>query len=295
MSKKGKHMRVTVRKRNKPLIAILILVVITALSIGTITFSRYVLHSEEDELYVPTNFVFLSDYLKEGGIDYNVYTNFLDITIRNTDGINITELNINYNITISSVDEDGNESTATLSYTDDNDSETETNVTDDDSFTLEGEYEILTKAISYENEYRLHAEKGDTVTVTATSTDPYAKELSATFTFIDAGDNTTYTITDKGYYSLLEIYTGKGADDIEIIIQYSDDYYPDNSNPTMEDWYSDGGEDANDLKTITGLSEDSYYVYVFYEENIAYDNPITGILGEDNTIVLSKKEGESDE
>ena len=97
------------KRKNYVLLAALAVACVAALSIGSVTLSRYVLKSEDQQVATPPAFYFESDYLKEGGAAYTVYTGSVNIKIANHDGLNITRDTISYTI-----DGTGNAGTQTL-------------------------------------------------------------------------------------------------------------------------------------------------------------------------------------
>jgi len=190
------------KKKNYVLLAALAVACVAALSIGSVTLSRYVLKSEDQQVATPASFYFESDYLKEGGAAYTVYTGSVNIKIANHDGLNITRDTISYTI-----DGTGNAGTQTLNG-----------------------------GLENSAEYTLSGKPGETKKVTATSAYPYAKTLSATFLFQDPGESTVYKVTDQGYYLTLDLYTGAKTD--AITVHYDADLAPDNTNQLMAGWIS---------------------------------------------------------
>lgn len=200
--KQHRYQHSTRKKKNNVLLAALVVACIAVLSIGTATLSRYVQKSEDQQVATPVNFYFESDYLKEGGATYTVYTGSVNIKIANHDGLNITNDTISYTI-------EGTGDTGT---------------------------QTLNGGLENSADYTLSGEKGETKKVTVTSSYPYAKTLSATFLFQDPGENTVYKVTDQGYYLTLDLYTGAKAD--AITINYDADLAPDNTNELMSGWTS---------------------------------------------------------
>lgn len=185
--------------------AALVLACAAVLSVGTVTLSRYVLKWTDKQVAAPANFYFESDYLKEGGADYTVYTGSVTFYVANNDGLNVTSDTIAY--TIEGVDDVNS------------------------GGSLPGNAE--SKA-----EYTLTGLPGDKKIVTAAASSPYVKTLSATFAFADPGESTVYEVTDHGHYITLDLYTGAATGDITV--NYGSDLTPDSTNARMSGWLSGG-------------------------------------------------------
>ncbi len=190
------------KKNDRLLLAALAVICLAALSVGTFTLSRYVLRREDRRLATPVNFCFESDYLKEGGASYTVYTGSVEFQVANHDGLNVTGQNISY--TLAGTGSDG-------------------------THTLSGGAQSSAK-------YTLSGAPGESKAVTAAALSPYAKTLQATFTFQDPGEETVYKVTDWGYYLTLDLYTGSQAD--AITVNYGADLAPDSTDDLMAGWTS---------------------------------------------------------
>ena len=141
-------------------------------------FSKYVLRIKDSTILSTSNLVFTSDFLSDNDIvpTYDVYENKITFKLKNNDdkNVDITDKNIKYNI----------ESTCgTLSK---NNGTLTGNVDSSDSITLE-------------------SDNLESCKVTATSTYPYKKIISATFNFKGIDTVNEYIVTDKGYYIVLNI------------------------------------------------------------------------------------------
>lgn len=233
-----------------------------------ITYSRYITTFINNQVLVPENFYFESNYLLETDTDeeivtYNVYTGYVDIEIRNHDLVQYAENDIKYTIEFDTGDEDVSDQVVKI------EGKTEEKLVEDEfilssSSTVPSEDGLTEYAVGADSDtFRLTADEGATVTVTATSSDPYEKTITAVFKFQDPGNSTVYEIVDMGYYCYLNIYTGEdlAEEDIEydvITIQYVTEVFsPDNQNPIMEDWKIDTlyiyeiDEDTGKLKITT--------------------------------------------
>lgn len=190
------------KKRDHRLSAVLVIIGILLLSGSAVTFSRYVLQREEGQIATAADFYFESDYLKEGGAAYTVYTGSVNIRVANHDGLNATGADISYTI--------GEKGSA-------------------EPRTLKG-------GAQSSDEYDLSGAAGETKTIFAAAASPYQKTLSASFTFQDPGESTVYRITDQGYYLVLDLYIGAKVQDITIV--YGADLVPDSTNELMAGWTS---------------------------------------------------------
>lgn len=223
---------------------LLVTALILAVTAG-ITFARYVLKEDHSGLAEADTFYFESDYLKEEGANYTVYTGSVNITIANHDGLNTTSKDISYTTTGFDSNEHGTLNSTQKSKT-----------------------------------YTLSGNDGEEKKVSVTSTEPYEKTLSATFSFKDAGENTVYEVKDHGYYMTLELYTG--AKPGEITVNYGSKLAPDTADEKMSGWL--GGSSG----TLSGLSPNAHYSLVFFEnEAVDYTGAGQQILGGDNIIKMS--------
>ena len=244
-------------KRRKYLSVFLLLAIISIAGLSSWTLSKYTVQVEKDKVVVPTDFFFLSDYLKEADASgviptYNVYTSSIDIRISNNDVVNITDEDITFTIAAKD-DSDGpgnfevfNKDGATVSATDDS-------------------YNIG----STENYYtcKLKADIGDTITLTATSSSPYKKTIQAKFVFKETGDINYYEVEDKTNYSILKLYMGNTVKDINITYN-SNELAPDNTNDIMKDWKDDSGSTVTKTIPAASLEPNSFYSFIFYENEL---------------------------
>ena len=177
-------------------------VCIAALSVGMVTFARYMQKKENSEIADSVNFIFKSNYLKENPAEYTVYTGSAEIGISNYDGLNVT----------------GNTITYTVEGISDNSAKT------------------LTGGSEKTDTYVLSGIAGEKKTVTAKASSPFEKTLSAAFLFKDQGKNTIYKVTDYEYYITLDVYTGMKPGDITV--SYDTNLAPDNTDARMANWTS---------------------------------------------------------
>lgn len=212
-----------------------------------VVFARYVLKEDHSGLAEAESFYFESNYLKEGGAEYTVYTGSVDITITNSDGLNTTPEMITYTTT---------------------------------GMNANGQNQILGGDTQNINTYTVSGIDGDAINVSATSSSPYARTLSAIFSFKNPGENTVYEIKDQGYYITLDIYTGMNTQNITV--NYGNDLAPDNTNEKIKDWVT------GSAGTLSGLSPNAHYSLIFFKNNsMDYAQIGQQILGADNAIDIT--------
>ncbi len=215
---------------------------------------------EGEPLLADNTFVFDSNYLKavadgESIPEYTVYGKTVDIVMFNHDGLEATGETLDYKLSII---------------------EGENAAFDLTEGTLAGGTMVSqTHTLTYKGD------KAASITVTATSSNPQKKELKARFKFI--GDTTFYTVKDNGTWIVLDIYTGVNTDGLSITVDYGTTLAPDNTNEKMTSWVT-----ADKKNQLTGLSPNSHYEFVFFENSTTTGNEVAEEkpLPEGNTIVL---------
>lgn len=190
MTRRGAH--AAERRRLLPIVALVTAAAL--LAFAGIAVARYLLQQEQDGLATATDFYFTSDYLKESseGATYFIdpQTESFEIVLSNSaDAQRTTKENISYKVSATDA--------AVIS----------------ESGTLAGGSPSTTKLT-------VKPQDKDTFTVTAESTSPYAKKLTATFTLAkgnhytveDAPNNTaavlTITCADSGGPVTIELPAG---------------------------------------------------------------------------------------
>lgn len=199
--------------------ASIILVCAALLTLSGIAIAKYTQQWSKSSAAVPANFCFVSDYLKEGGASYDIYTGTVAFVINSTDGVNRSDVDITYHLTTDhgelTVDSTPNPSTLTLTTS------------------------------NPSHKVTLSGTPGSTCTVTATSSSPYAKTLSATFTFMGNDGDSVYQVTDGGNYCELIVKTGAKVAS-SITVNWPGMLAPDNTNPLMKAWVGTSGSFAVD-------------------------------------------------
>lgn len=184
-------------------------------------FSKYVLSIKDSTILSTSNLLFTSDFLSDDEVTptYDVYENKVTFKLKNNDdpNVDINDKDIKYNI------------------------ETTCGTLSKSSGTLEGD-------VDSSDSITLESDNLESCTVSATSTYPYKKTISATFNFKGIDTVNEYIVTDKGFYIVLNVLTGNNLEDISI--DYSG-FLPDTTNSLMSDWLdgSKGTISKSDLST----------------------------------------------
>lgn len=270
--------------------------IVLMVAIVGVTMSRYVVILYNDQVLVPTNFYFESNYLEEitdeDGkvieeiVTYNVYTDYVDITIMNNNNLRETIEDIDYTISYTVGDGTDPDTVSVVDASGEDIDDTIVTLAHDEDYTGEDDADFLS------NTFTLNANSEDVVTITATSSDPYKKTITATFVFHDPDNQTFYRIYDYVYYKELWIFTGEDPSDITI--NYDPDYYaPDTMNSLMEDWIVnvDSVDDTNHAtytdESFTGTLkvDDTPYSHVEgEEENVLAPNGCYVLIFFENTL-----------
>ena len=231
------------------------LVCLAALTVTAFTLGKYVHQMRERAVGVATDFFFRSDYLAEtGSRSFDVYGGTIEFKLFNHDGVNETDRNITYQITVQDAEEN--------------------EITD---FTVTGNAGLAGRAKS-ENGIVISGLAAGTYTVTATSTVPYRKSLSAIFEVHDMDGSTFYSVEDvsTGEYIILHVFTGNSG---TIAVSYGGDLAADNTDARMNGWTSGA------VNTWSG-SPNAHYEFIFFENtpDNDYTKSQTKVTGNSITI-----------
>lgn len=225
----------------KKMLAIILSVTVgvTALVGAGVTYASYKRKLATDKAVSAKSFYFESNVLESGGIEYDLYNNAIKFDIMNySDGLKTSEVDIDYNVTISSSDGGALGTGTNTSGKLLKDAANKTTVT----------YTGLTL--------------GKTYTVTAEATKPYTKTISATFKLVEGDYEILSVKEDCENYVLLTIKTLDFADNVNITWQNG--YVPDNSEPILAT--------ATGTSHTTVLSHNSVYTLKFYKTaDVTYD------------------------
>ena len=218
------------------------------------TLSKYVLkNSIEMKKLTSTVFFMTSDYLNESNDIYTVYTSDgAEVTLFNYDTDN-TSLYSVYQI----------DCDVTLTYYSASDFSSVVILPKDkqgDNISLcfplqieEGEYKSASFNVPF-------CEAARYVQVTAESTSPYRKTISARLAFDITSEYCTYTAERVDNVLRITIMTGSSVSE-EVLITWPEGYSPDSSNPLMSgDEWLQGGSSA----VIRGMEENSTYILDFF-------------------------------
>ncbi len=232
--KPNKHKRRSIQCRAFGILFLGVLSILI-LGLGAVTFSKYTKNIRIDNVVVPRNFYFTSNYLKSesDNANYTVYGDTAEIILQNTDGKNVTTETIFYTFTHSGG--------SLISQPKD---VTRNDVTgknlDDDVHT-----------------YKLTAPVGTTVTVTAKAVYPYMDTLTASFTFVDRDEESYYEVIDEGYVVTLHIWTGKKPYD-SVAVNYGSILEPDSGVGLTKDWK---GKESG----VVSLKPNAHYTLIFFD------------------------------
>ena len=208
MKRRAKHMEKGKHIKTSKRFFIVLLVPFLAILLGNL-YAKYTKEITETAVIGDdTVFVVSSDYLTDDATipEYNVYDNTIIFNIKNNkdENVLITDDNITY--TVSS-----------------------------DRGTLSQASGTLIKNSNNEDTITLTSDVLQSCTVTLTTTSPFRKTLRAKFNFVGTGSTTSYKVTDKGYYIILDLYTGYNLSNISI--DYTG-FKPDTANELISSWTS---------------------------------------------------------
>ena len=224
--------------------ACVILICAALLTLGGITIAKYTQQWSKTVAAVPSSFCFVSDYLKEGGAQFDIYTGAVDIVISNSDGANTAGEAVIYTLSTDNgaLSPAGGAAQSSL---------TGQPAAGD---TLTGQFAAGT---AQAQTMTLSAAPGQICTVTAQSTSPYSRTLTATFCFMDNEGSTVYSVKDYGNYCELIIST---AETLLTSVSWPSDLSPDNTNDLMKGWTSGTSGSLS-------LEENSTYHLIFFKSN----------------------------
>lgn len=227
----------------RPLLIALVILLLAAAVWGVS--AKYIYQSESKGLAHAGEFYFTSDTLTaEGGKTYplNSGTTTVSFYLRNYEGLNLSDLDINYTVTVAPAD----------------------GVTiEPASGTLEAVNESEKKIVL------LGLKKGTKYTVTATGENGYSEILSATFDIKD--DTGVYKNTRYfGDYVLLTVWTvGRDA---EVDISVPERLIPDGTDPALVALYTDGIYDGTNFSCSLGVGQSKafrFFIESGYESNFS--------------------------
>lgn len=227
----------------KKMLAIILSVTVgvTALVGAGVTYASYKRKLATDNAVSAKSFYFVSNVLESGGIEYDLYNNAIKFDIMNySDGLKTSEVDIDYNVTISSSDDK--------------------NVGNVVGTNTSGK--LLKDAANKTTVTYTGLALGKTYTVTAEATKPYTKTISATFKIVEGNYEILSVKEDRGDYVLLTLRTLDFADNVNITWQNG--YVPDNSEPILAT--------ATGTSHTTAIAHNSAYTLKFYKTaDVTYD------------------------
>ena len=240
----------------RPLLIALVILLLAAAVWGVS--AKYIYQSESKGLAHAGEFYFTSDMLTaEGEKTYplNSGTTTVSFYLRNYEGLNLSDLDINYTVTVEPADGV---------------------MVENDSGTLKAKGERNQQIVLS------GLKKGTTYTVTATGKNGYSETISATFDIkADAGvyKNTRYF----GDYLLLTVWTvGRHA---KVDISVPERLIPDETDPALVELYTNGDYDGTNFSYNLGIGQSKafrFFIESGYESNFsdATELPVTegGVL-----------------
>ena len=234
------------RKKMLAIVLSLSIGLTAVLGIGVgVTYASYKRKHASDNALSAKSFYFESNLLKKDGATYKIYSDTISFNLTNfPDELRSSDVDITYNVTISSVDggalpQDPNR-TATL-------------------FAKEsGVKTPASSTITYTG-----LELGKTYTVIAQATLPYTKTISATFEMVVGNYQVPYTLEDHGDYVVMNISTTDYLGNVNI--SWQNGYVPDNSAPILTN--------ASGTSCTTSVTHNSSYTLKFFktDSNVIYD------------------------
>ena len=208
----------------------LLLVVVVAMN--SIIDAKYVTSKRSDPAAVAKAFYFESDLLKaDGNPTYYLPAGTTQITVRlknNVDSLRHSEVDFEY----------------TISATGQN----------DQKCTLYG------NKVDFKDETFTNLAPG-TYTVTATTTSPYSKTLSAVFVIPASGKGIEYSVKDVSGSPVLQMTVRTNQYSGNVKISWPAGVSPDNTDPLLV------GAAAGQSSTVINFANDSEYIFLFFKDN----------------------------
>ena len=234
------------RKKTLAIVLSITFGVVIVASVG-ITYAKYRKQHSSDNAFSAKSFYFESNLLKKDGATYSIYNNKITFDITNfPDELRSSDVDITYEVNITSPDggtipQNPTRTGTILAKQQGGETKTPTSVT-----------------IEYDG-----LDFGKTYTVTAMSTLPYTKTISATFITVAGNYQVPYTLVDNGDYVLMTLTTTDYVGNVNI--SWQNGYVPDNSEPILTN--------ATGTSHVASVVNNSTYTLKFFKENtnVTYD------------------------
>lgn len=215
-------------------VAVLSAVLTASLAWGAM--AKYTHQSNREGLVRAKEFYFTSDYLATNNPEYtlnpgNAETASVTFELRNYDGLLVSELDVNYTITVT-----------------DNDSENDATVT------IGGDGKITTgetKEVVTLSNLRL----GMSYTVEVKGSNGYEKTLYATFTVKKPNEGIFYNTKKVGDYVLVTVWT-ENATASDIVVTVPTNFIPDATDVALSGWTTGAGSVA--MENLDAYESRSY-------------------------------------
>lgn len=229
-------------KRSPATIAIILAVVLVTVTLIGGTYARYVYEKNTATNASASEFKFQSDYLKEDSTPYyHVYGDTVAITLQNNDGLNYTNVDITYAVSLTT-------------------DETDTTPMANEKFSVTGKDSLKggeKNSVTLSLKCLADVKK---VTVNVAASAPYTKTLKATFQFHDPSES-NYSITEEDTYVEVNLYTGAGIPKGGIKISHTGKaLVADKTNANIDFTKSD--ENTTVLKDLV---PQAHYQFIFFK------------------------------
>lgn len=228
--------------RKLPAVLLVAAVAVAATVWGTN--ARYVHQNQEEAVVKAKEFYFTSDYLVPGGARYELNPGTTDVTfhLRNYEGLKVSELDVNYTVTVGETELDSGKIVA--------------NKEKDESITLEN----MTPGVEY------------TVTAAsytgATPDSGYTKTISATFVVKSAKEQIYKNTQHFGDYVLLTVWTQGKAGTAAVTVPTG--LIPDRTDPALEKVVAEEG-----FEVSLGANESASFRFFVAKGYGGGDIPVT--------------------
>ena len=234
-------------QRNVKILIMVIVLLVCTLTVSIVA-AKYITEKSSDGSIRASEFYFTSDFLD--GKTHTLVPGSTSITFtlgNHGDDLRYSEVDLNYTVTITP------EATAAT-------------VTNGTGILKKDKISDASVTIS-------DLKPGNTYTVTAVGKGGYGKKLTANIIIPDQASKIYYHIDNSaGDYTLLTVWN-EGDKEGTVNITYTGNALPDNTNPNMTDWKTDGGNEVK--KEVTIAPHESHTFRFFDITNVTNDIKVT--------------------
>lgn len=248
-----------------------LIAIVASLTLGAITFARYISEKKSDGVFVPSKFYFESNLLTLDGAEYDIATDSITFDLKSyDDNLRHSEVDIDYEVSITCADG---------------------GVTVPSGINTEG---TLAKGASRVSVQYNGLVLGKAYTVTASATAPYTKTISATFNLPDEDSEVTVLrdVSPDGFVATLTLKTGNVAK--TGIVRWQDGYVPINAYAPMKNASGTSNNvtlEPNRTYVLNFLKSDLNADYIFSEFDFWVSNQFNDRKSVEN---LNMNEGITD-